>query len=138
MSFLRISSAVLAILYSALMGYMLFTWWVYGMYDFHDIRWLEAVLALACGLSVLAGRSAWYVFGGMSLILIRQFVAYPDASWGMITGILGGTWHYSKLDVMPFAFMLLPLFGAVSSLMAEGRWWRAFRFVRRWPYHKDA
>jgi hypothetical protein len=136
--FFRYGAAVCAVLYGLLRGYIIVLWSVYGWYHFHDLRWLLPLVALSCGISVFMGAPVWWAFGAMALVLAHSFVTYPEANWLMLSGIVHGVWQYSKFDIVPFASLLLPLFGMIFSLSAEGRLRRSIHYVRHWPYHKGA
>ena len=132
--FLRYAAATCAVLYGALLGYVVIVFWWYRMYHFHDIRWLLSVVALAGGLAVFCRASVWWSFAAMTFVLFHDFVAYQEWTW--IGSIFRGVYRYSRLDIVPLPLLLLPIFAVVFSLSADGRMRRAIYFLRNWPYHK--
>jgi hypothetical protein len=54
----------------------------------------------------------------------------------VLSGILGGAWHYAWIDTTMFALILLPFMSLMASLAAEGRWGKFVRFIRQ-PLYKE-
>jgi hypothetical protein len=134
----RYGAASCAIVYGAVLGFFFVAHHILYTTSFSDdFRSFQSILTLSAGIAVLRGSSTRFIVLVFTVIILLD----PQGvwfAWHMVTGRFQYATGMSVFSVLTFLSTVLPYASLFLALIADPLTYRAWGFVRSWPYMEKA